>query len=147
MTRHPVSDERSVVGDGGKRPEVERFFCSDLAEHLRVSRVQLLEVARQKRLDRYVQVGCGYYGGKSHMWVTRRGARLLIEHFRAMQGAMWEKGRDWDVEHEKRLEARRKRTAREKAAKAQAKALAELAQLAPAEPCAGVQLAPDEPSR
>lgn len=94
-----------------------------------------MEVTRERRLDHYVVVGCGvgYFGGNEHMWVTRRGARLLIEHFRAMQGKAWEEGRDWDVERNKRIEARKRRTAREKAAKEKA--------------CAGVQLAPERPSR
>ena len=135
MTRHPVSDERSVVGGPGNRLEVERFFCADLAKHLRVSTRQLQEVARQKRLDHYVAVmnKGAFCGGESHMWVTRRGARLLIEHFRAMQGKAWEEGRDWDEERNKRIEARKRRTAREKAARERA--------------CAGVQLAPERPSR
>jgi len=137
MTRHPVSDSRSVVAEPPKRAEVERFFACELAKYLRVSRHRVGEVARKRRIDRYVgvQSPVRFLGAVAlHMWVDRRGARLIIEHFRAMQGQMYEEGRDWDVERAKRQAIRKARTAKERAEKQAKAARGQIAALAPSAP-------------
>jgi hypothetical protein len=113
MTRHPVSDERSVVGRHANAANVERFFCSELAKYLCVSTRQLQKLARERRIDRYVLIQVQPQLKAAHMWVDRRGARMLIEHYRAMQGEMLAEGRDWDEERAKRQAfARRKKLAK-----------------------------------
>jgi hypothetical protein len=112
MTRHPVSDTRSVVRRHANAANVERFFTSDLAKYLRVSVRQLQKLARERRIDRYVYIQVKPQLKAEWMWVDRRGARGLIEHYRAMQGAMLAEGKDWDEEREKRLGYSRRKNLR-----------------------------------
>ena len=111
MTRHPASDTRSVGGRHANAANVERFFCSELAKYLRVSTRQLQKLARERRIDRYVYIQVKPQLKAARMWVDRRGARMLIEHYRAMQGEMLAEGRDWDEEREKRLGPARRQAA------------------------------------
>ena len=134
MTRHPVSDSRSVLARQAKWAKVEPFFVAELAKYLRVSTTLVAELARQRRIDRYARVGPTPMRTDRLMWVDRRGARLIIEHVRNMQGLMWEKGKDWDVERAKRQAIRTARTAKERAEKQAAKAQGQIALLAPSAP-------------
>lgn len=134
MTRHPVSDECSVVEERPKWARVERFFCVEIARYLRVSTKRVQQLARQRRMDRYVVINAGPQRERPWMWVNRRDARALIEHFRAMQGETYDEGRDWDEERSRRQAVRRARTERARAKREADKALGGLAALAPAAP-------------
>ena len=77
MTRHPASDERSVLGPPAKYVKGERFF---LAKFLR----------REQQLRELYPGPCR----DAVRWTTARGFALAVAHFRAIQGAKYLKGRD-----------------------------------------------------
>jgi hypothetical protein len=99
---------RSVPASWAKWAGIERFFTGELAEYLRVSKTLLQRLARQRGIDRYAVVALNPQLKTPLMWVDRRGAALLIRHFRAMQGEMLANGKDWDEERAKRLRKRRR---------------------------------------
>ena len=102
MTRHPASFICSVSPAWAKYPKVERFFAAELAKYLRVSTIQLQKLARERGIDRYVVIARSLHLKSTVMWVDRKGAELLIRHFRALQGELLAKGRDWDEQRAKR---------------------------------------------
>lgn len=139
MTRHPASDTRSVPAAASKPREYERYFASDLAVFLRVSTEEVCIYARRKQIARWVRLMMKNRRETEVVWVTRSAARQIIEHFRAKQGAVYQKGRDWVEERAKRVAAGRRRTERERAAREQARALGRLAKLIGG-PVSGAQL-------
>jgi hypothetical protein len=98
---------RSVPAHWAKWSETERFFTGELADYLRVSKIKLQRLARERRIDRYAVIAPNPQMKTELMWVDRKGARALIQHYRAMQGEMLANGRDWDVERAKRLAKKR----------------------------------------
>lgn len=91
MARHPVSDERSVLGPPSNSPYVERFFLGELAAFLRASKVELAGFLRQQGLVRTLRLqGRGWA-----RWTTKRGVELAIVHFRSKQTRRVEAGKPW----------------------------------------------------
>lgn len=129
MTRHPASDERSVLTKHGKGPAVERFFASDLAEYLRVTVHEVAVYARSLRIQRFVRIHLGTYREREAMWVNKQGARAILSHFRAKQGASYQAGKDWVAERAKTFAINERQRARKRQRKAQARAIGDLAKL------------------
>lgn len=91
MTRHPASDERSVLGPPAKYVKGERFFLVEIARFLRCSRGDLAKFLRREGQLRELYPGpCR----DAVRWTTARGFALAVAHFRAIQGAKYLKGRD-----------------------------------------------------
>lgn len=91
MTRHPASDERSVLGPPAKYMKGERFFLVEIARFLRCSRGDLAKFLRREQQLRSLYPGPCRDAVK---WTTARGFTLAVAHFRAIQGAEYLKGRD-----------------------------------------------------
>lgn len=148
MTRQPFSAICPVVKHRRKSPYLERFFVSDLAEYLRVTTQEVGKYAQQKGIARWVRLVKGRCREMEIAWVSRRGARLVIEHFRDWQGRTYLAGKDWDAERARRSALYAARDEKKREAKRQARALGGLAKLiggpvAPGEP--PVQLPPADP--
>lgn len=91
MTRHPASDERSVLGPAAKPVKGERFFLKEIASFLRCSMGALAKFLRREQQLRALYPGpCR----DAVQWTTARGFALAVAHFRAIQGAKYLKGRD-----------------------------------------------------
>ncbi len=91
MTRHPASDERSVLGPAAKHVKGERFFLAEIAGFLRCSRGDLAKFLRREGQLRALYPGpCR----DAVRWTTARGFALAVAHFRALQGAKYLKGKD-----------------------------------------------------
>lgn len=91
MTRHPASDERSVLGPPAKFVKGERFFLFEIAPFLRCSIALLAKFLRKEGLLRETRQGSCR---DVIRWTTRRGLQLSVAHFRAHQGARYLKGED-----------------------------------------------------
>lgn len=100
---------RSVPASWEKTPKVERFFTAEVAKYLNVSKKLLQALCRERRIDRYAVVALNPQQKTPLMWVDRKGAAMLIRHYRAMQGEMLAEGRDWDEERAKLTRRRRRK--------------------------------------
>lgn len=107
MTRHPASDERSVLGPPAKYVKGERFYILEICQFLRASPAALTKFLRREGHLR--RIGRG--GARSAVyWTTARGVALCVAHFRAIQGEAYQKGRDplRRMDRKNALEARKK---------------------------------------
>lgn len=129
MTRQPFSFIRPVPKSRPTPWEGERFLASDLALFLRVTNSEVAIYARRRRIARFMRITHQTCDEREVVWVTRVGARLVIEHFRAKQGAVYQSGKDWVVERAKRSAFERRRKERKRAAREQERALGGLAKL------------------
>ena len=91
MTRHPASDERSVLGPAAKPVKGERFFLFEISAFLRCSQGELAKFLRREGLLRRLGRGTGRAPA---FWTSARGLALSVAHFRAVQGAKYVKGED-----------------------------------------------------
>jgi hypothetical protein len=144
MTRQPFSFIRPVPKSRPNRWEGERFLASDLAMHLRVTTAEVAIYARRRRIARFMRITHQTCDEREVVWVTRTGARQVIEHFRAKQGAVYQSGKDWVVERAKRTAYGLRKRERQKAEREQERALGGLARLIGG-PVSGAQLAEGEP--
>lgn len=118
MTRHPVSFICPVPISRTKCPDTERFFVRDLGVYLRVPAKELTIFARKKGIAKWARLVRRRYCETEVCWVTRTGARLILEHFRALQGKAALAGKDWYAQRKKAGEAWRKHELRKRAATA-----------------------------
>lgn len=144
MTRQPFSFIRPVPKSRPNRWEGERFLASDLAMHLRVTTAEVALYARRRRIARFIRLVRQRFVETECVWVTRTGARLVIEHFRAKQGAVYQSGKDWVAERAKRTAYGLRKRERQKAERQQERALGGLARLIGG-PVSGAQLPEGEP--
>lgn len=91
MARHPASDECAVLGPPGKPVKGERFFLREIAAFLRCSLPELAKFLKSRHLVRLLPIGPVR---KPLMITSARGFALAVAHFRAKQGARYEKGED-----------------------------------------------------
>lgn len=105
MTRHPVSFIRPVSKGRPKCPDKERYFVVDLAAYLRVTTRVITIFAKKKKIARGAWIVHRRNDVRKVMWLTRRGARLVLEHFRALQGKAWLAGCDWYAQRQRHCEA------------------------------------------
>ncbi len=91
MTRHPASDERSVLGPPAKHVRGERFYVKEIAPFLRATAAMVVKFLRREGLLREI------YGGpcrEAAKYTSARGFALCVAHFRAIQGAKYQRGQD-----------------------------------------------------
>lgn len=109
MTRHPASDERSVLGPPAKPVKGERFFVKEMAPFLRVTPAAVKKFLRREGLLRKLGMGTGRDGA---FYTGARGLALLVAHFRAIQGAEYQRGKDPLREKDLNTAKARRRVAR-----------------------------------
>lgn len=93
MTRRPEADETIVLGERSGWRGGERFYLRDLAVFLHQSITSIRKWARRQRILKSQSVkvpGCFRVD-----YVTRYGAMRVIAHFRAQQGELHLRGKDY----------------------------------------------------